>query len=399
MGLEKPLDAADDLHRDPSYDGVVDTDSVHSDDRLLASMGKKPELKRVYNFWTLIAYQIMMSASWACLVVLYSTIFDVGGPAALIWGTIPVSLGQTILMLSLAEYTTIWPTAGGQQFYTQRLAPARLAPFLSYIVGWAVLIGNISTSAGCAANSALIVQAFVEITHPDIVWKSWMTWLIYSAWLLIPWAINLRRELLPISNLLGALWIIGGGIAWAITFGIMAPKHDASFIFTEWVNNSGYTSNGWVFIMSFYNPMYGLYGTDGVMHLVEEMRDASRQAPRVMVWGMIFCCITSWLAALLLLWTAGDWETYIGATQPYLDWFIDVCGSVMGGGVFCAILMMGLNIWVMVGFNNAASRLAWSMARDGGLPFSSYFAHVSTKLGLPVRAIAFVQGVTFLLGN
>lgn len=48
----------------------------------------------------------------------------------------------------------------------------------------------------------------------------------------------------------------------------MAPKHDAKFIFTKFINNSGYTSSGWVFIMSFYSPMYGLYGTDGMMHLV-----------------------------------------------------------------------------------------------------------------------------------
>ena len=30
-----------------------------------------------------------------------------------------------------------------------------------------------------------------------------------------------------------------------------------------------------------------------------------------MVWSMIFCSITSWLAAILMMWTAGDWETYM----------------------------------------------------------------------------------------
>lgn len=70
-------------------------------------------------------------------------------------------------------------------------------------------------------------------------------------------------------NLFGAFWTIAGGIAWAIVFGIMAePKHDAKFIFTTFINNSGYSSKVWVFIMSFYSPMYGLYGTDGMMHLV-----------------------------------------------------------------------------------------------------------------------------------
>jgi choline transport protein len=89
-------------------DTVITKDGtfVSSDDALLMSMGKKPELKRVYNFWTctlnqvcaetlpmtdhfrlVCAYQIMISCSWSCLVVLYSTIFDIGGPFALVWGT------------------------------------------------------------------------------------------------------------------------------------------------------------------------------------------------------------------------------------------------------------------------------------------------------------------------
>jgi choline transport protein len=60
--------------------------------------------------------------------------------------------------------------------------------------------------------------------------------------------------------------------------------------------------------------MYGLYGTDGMMHLVEEMKDASRQAPRAMVWSMIFCSITAWASAVLMMFTAADYETYMEAT-------------------------------------------------------------------------------------
>jgi choline transport protein len=141
---------------------------------------------------------------------------------------------------------------------------------------------------------------------------------------------------LPALNIFGAFWTIAGGLAWAISFGVMAPKQDASFVFKLFLNNSGYTSSVWVFIMSFYTPMYGLYGTDGMMHLVEEMRDASKQAPvssasmlmsfllnnqkRVMVWSMIFCSVTSWLGAILMMWCAGDWETYMEgmvATSPF----------------------------------------------------------------------------------
>lgn len=31
--------------------------------------------------------------------------------------------------------------------------------------------------------------------------------------------------------------------------------------------------------MSFYTPIYALYSTDGILHITEEMKDASRTAP------------------------------------------------------------------------------------------------------------------------
>jgi len=42
--------------------------SVSSDDALLISMGKKPELKRVYNFWTRRCFLQRTSASSALLM-------------------------------------------------------------------------------------------------------------------------------------------------------------------------------------------------------------------------------------------------------------------------------------------------------------------------------------------
>ncbi|KAJ5404410.1 hypothetical protein N7509_004281 [Penicillium cosmopolitanum] len=294
----------------------------NADDAQLLAMGKKPELQRVYNTWTLCAYQVMISASWSCLIVLYSTIFDVGGPAGLIWATLIVSVGQTLLMTSLAEYCSIWPTAGGQQYYTQALATVDFS-----LVRW-----------------------------------------------------------LPGVNLFGAIWVVGGGVAWAIVFIVMAPKHDAKIIFTEFLNNTGYENTGWVFIMSFYNSIYGLVGTDGMMHL------------RSMIYSMILCGIMSWLAAVLMIWTAGDWTTYMPSPQPYMSWWIGVTGSQYGGGLFCALVMIGINFFVIVGTNSAGSRIVWSMARDKAFPYSEYLAQVSPRLGIPLRAIGFVVVVDLILG-
>lgn len=52
----------------------------------------------------------------------------------------------------------------------QIVAPERYRRFLSYFVGWCVLVGEISTTSSCALNSAEIVAALVEIMHPEVHW-------------------------------------------------------------------------------------------------------------------------------------------------------------------------------------------------------------------------------------
>lgn len=198
---------------------------------------------------------------------------------ALVWGTLVVAVGQTILMCSVAEFSSIWPTAGGQQYYTQALATGKMRPFLSYVVGWAVLFGEISMGSSCALNSSSIIQSFVEITHPEFLWPSWLTWIVYSLFLIAPYLQNYFPKYLPAMNVVGAIWTIGGGIAWAVIFLALAPKQNADFVFKLFLNNSGYESNGWVFIMSLYTPIFGLYGTDGLLHLLEETKNPSYVAP------------------------------------------------------------------------------------------------------------------------
>jgi len=78
---------------------------------------------------------------------------------------------------------------------------------------------------------------------------------------------------------------------------------------------------------------------------------------------------------------------------------METTGSVIGGGVFCALIMMGLNFFIIVGTNNAGSRLAWSMARDKAFPYSEYFAHVSTRFHIPLRCMVAILVIDLVIGK
>lgn len=93
-----------------------------------------------------------------------------------------------------------------------------------------------------------------------------MTWLIYTGFLIGPAVSNLVPRYLPKLQLFGAFFNISNAVVWAIVFLVMANKNSSKFVFTQFLNTSGWNSKGWVFILSMYVPIYGLYGTDGVMH-------------------------------------------------------------------------------------------------------------------------------------
>lgn len=93
-----------------------------------------------------------------------------------------------------------------------------------------------------------------------------MTWLIYTAFLIAPAVSNLMPRYLPAVQIFGAFFNISNGLIWTVVFLVMAEKNGPKFVFTEFLNTSGWSSKGWVFILSMYVPIYGLYGTDGVMH-------------------------------------------------------------------------------------------------------------------------------------
>lgn len=50
------------------------------------------------------------------------------------------------------------------------------------------------------------------------------------------------------------------------------------------------------------------------------------------------------------------------------------------------------------GFLATASRQTWAFARDRGLPFSNFFAHVNKRLALPIRSIALCAVIPCLIG-
>jgi choline transport protein len=109
----------------------------------------------------------------------------------------------------------------------------------------------------------------------------------------------------------------------------------------------------------------------------EEVRDAPRTIPKILIQTIIINGTLAFAMTLVLLFFIGDIESVMNTPTgfPIIQIFYQATGSVKAATAMqTSITLIGFasNIGVVA----SVSRLTWAFARDGGMPFSNFFAHV-----------------------
>jgi choline transport protein len=68
----------------------------------------------------------------------------------------------------------------------------------------------------------------------------------------------------------------------------------ASHIFTDTTNSTGWSSDGFAFILAIANAVYSFLGTDAAAHLCEEIPRPGKNVPKVMLWPILMGIVTAW---------------------------------------------------------------------------------------------------------
>lgn len=109
----------------------------------------------------------------------------------------------------------------------------------------------------------------------------------------------------------------------------------------------------------------------------EEVHAAATVVPRMLVQTIAINGTLAFSFILVLLFTVGNVETALNSPTgfPIIEIFYQATGSAKAATAMqCAITAVGFIS--SLGVVASVSRLTWAFARDGGLPFSPFFAHV-----------------------
>ncbi|KAF1361234.1 amino acid transporter [Lizonia empirigonia] len=405
--MEKQIDLqtfGGEVLRNRGKDSISDVKGQEFDrDRYeLARVGKEQVLKRRFGLVSMTGLSCGLMCTWESLLVIFATGFQNGGPAGLIYGFILIWLGNFSVFICIGELASAVPTAGGQYHWVSLLAPRSNKRFFSYITGWLTVIGWIAAlTSVCFFVADLILQLASLNAGDAYVRENWHATLLLWAILMLCIFINVFVSgALPTIEVVVLIVHVLGFFGILVPLVYLTPAHNsARDIFTTFHNKGQWPTQALAFFVGLQGNALAFVGTDSVVHMSEEVKNASTDVPRSMLMSLGINGTLAVGLLLAVLFSATDIETLLtieSPLSPFIRIFRSAVGSTAGATIMVSIII-ALEFCSAMGCLAAASRMTWSFARDRGLPFSHALSIIDQRTTIPVVAIVVVTVLSALL--
>lgn len=166
-------------------------------------------------------------------------------------------------------------------------------------------------------------------------------------------------------------------------------------VFGGFINETGWV-NGVSWILGLLQSSFGLTAYDAVSHMVEEMPQPHRNAPIAMVLAVVIGSVSSFIFLLVLLFSMGDVNGVLESTSgPLIGAIYQATNSVAGAACLSVFPVVSM-LFAAQGILTGGSRVVYAFARDGGLPFSPFFARMNPRTGVPDNAVMFTTACVII---
>ncbi|KIW18243.1 hypothetical protein PV08_02531 [Exophiala spinifera] len=358
-----------------------------------------PLEKKQFGTITIVSLAFVICNSWAGISGSLQLALLAGGPVTLLYGILISTLVYICIAFSLAELTSVYPTAGGQYHFASILAPKSINRSISYVCGLVSLLSWIAIGSSVTMIPAQQIPALIAAYSHTYSQDSWHVFLIYEGVALVVLLFNLFA-------LKRNPWVheIGFGLTIAlfvISFiAILArsnPKAPNSQVWTAWSNYTGW-SDGVCFILGLSTSCFMFIGLDAAMHLAEECTDAARTVPKAVVSAIIIGFCTAFPYTIAVLYGITDLDSIL-SSAGYIPF--ETMTQSLRSLSFATVLSCGGIVMAFFALNavqETASRLTWSFARDNGLVFSTHLERIHPRWQVPVWSLFATWGILATCG-
>lgn len=234
--------------------------------------GHRQELDRNFNLLSICALAITTGNTWVALGGSVTVAIYDEGPPGVLYEFVAVSIFYWFIAASIAELASAMPSSGGVYHWASITAGIRGRMFGFFAGHWNFLAWIFGLAATAQIAAAQVVSMYAAF-HPAFVTQRWH---VFVAYLICTWICCLlvlfANRLLPVLESIGGFLIISGVFITIVICASMPDVHATNdFVWRDWQNSTGYTSNGFVFLLGMLNGAFAVGTPDVVSHLAEEI--------------------------------------------------------------------------------------------------------------------------------
>jgi urea carboxylase system permease len=349
----------------------------------LRRIGYHQELHRRLGWFSSFAAGFSFVSILTTVFQLFALGYSFGGPA-FFWTWPLVFAGQLCVALVFAELAASWPLAGCIYQWSRRLA----GDIVGWFAGWAMLIGYIVSVAaiGIALQAVLpaVWSGFQVIgTDPSVTSASGAANGILLGAVLIAIATVISAvgvRFMALINGIGVTCeIIGVVLLLVLLFG---HAERGPGVVTQTLNVSGNSPYVYAFLASTLMAAYVMYGFDSAAELSEETSEPRRVVPSAILRALLVSFVGGGfmiVAALMAAPSLTDGQLSAGGIAYVITSRLD---TTLGRALLIVVAISIVSACLAI--QNSASRVMFSMARDGRLPGARLLARVHPQTGTPI---------------
>jgi amino acid transporter len=377
---------------------AVEPVELSEDEKHLARLGYSQELNRTWSSFSNFAISFSIISILAGCFTTFGQAWNNGGPVAISWGWPIISAFILLIGFTLSELVSAYPTSGGIYWWASKMG----GPAAGFFTGWLNLIGLLAVTASVAYGAATFLDLTLSTISDGYAGGYSLTrvFLWFVVILVLAALANIfSGHLLAIINNISVWWHVAGAAVVILVLFLVPDSHQsASFVFTERINNSGFSSGAYWFLvlpLGFLLTQYTITGFDASAHLSEETQGAADGAAKGIWRSIFYSAVGGYLLLLAFLFAVQDADKVtegggavdliFGQALP-TGWHFLVLLISTAGQLFCTTACL-----------TSASRMTFAFSRDGAIPGSSWLSKVHARTRIPANAVIFVAVVGILI--
>ncbi|GAA1607164.1 APC family permease [Leucobacter chromiireducens] len=352
-----------------------DEDAAH-----LASLGYSYDttFKREMSFWGNVSLGFTYLSPIAGIYSMFAISLGQAGPP-MAWALVIALVGQFFVALIFGEVVSNYPVAGGVYPWSRRLWGRKWA----WMNGWIYVVALVGTIAAVSYGAAPFVASVIgaELSAGGTV-------LVALGTLVIATILNFSgTRVLSLAATVGLIAEMIGAVVISVYLLLFHRKHDFSIFFdNQGIGNDAPGGYLGAFAAAALIGMFAYYGFEANGDVAEEIKDPSRRVPRAMRMTLYIGGFAANLLVFSLVLAVPNFQAVASGES------VDPIGSLLHeafGPIFPVVMFVIVVAFLscITSLQAAASRLIYSMGRDGFLPASQFLAKFNERRHVPHNAL------------